>query len=181
MGTKAETIRVSARPAGFTLWTAAVSALAAAALIMSAVALTVAARDRAVTGVAGGGIHEAASTEALALERGQARRHGRPHARREHPDQRVRPALEREPSSRPWKAACSPRASGSRVTPRLDAAKLEPWKAVVRLGSSTLEPAVRAQVRSGGRADLERVAVRGRAQRSDSHPRIRVHRPWEGR
>ncbi|MGZ8596891.1 MAG: hypothetical protein ACXWXN_03330 [Actinomycetota bacterium] len=40
------------------------SALAAAALIMSAVALTVAARDRAVTGVAGGGIHEAASTEA---------------------------------------------------------------------------------------------------------------------
>ena len=64
MGTKAETIRVSARPAGFTLWTAAVSALAAAALIMSAVALTVAARDRAVTGVAGGGIHEAASTEA---------------------------------------------------------------------------------------------------------------------
>ena len=64
MGTKAETIRVSARPAGFTLWTAAVSALAAAALIMSAVALTVATRDRAVTGVAGGGIHEAASTEA---------------------------------------------------------------------------------------------------------------------
>lgn len=64
MGTKAETIRVSARPAGFTLWTAAVSALAALALIMSAVALTVATRDRAVTGVAGGGIHEAASTEA---------------------------------------------------------------------------------------------------------------------
>ena len=62
MGTKAETIRGSARPAGFTLWTAAVSALAAAALIMSAVALTVAARDRAVTGVVGGGIHEAAST-----------------------------------------------------------------------------------------------------------------------
>jgi hypothetical protein len=64
MGTKAETIRVSARPAGFMLWTAAVSALAAAALIMSAVALTVAVRDRAVTGVAGGGVHEAASTEA---------------------------------------------------------------------------------------------------------------------
>jgi hypothetical protein len=64
MGTKAETIRVSARPAGFTLWTVAVSALAAAALIMSAAALTVAMRDRAVTGVAGGGIHEAASTQA---------------------------------------------------------------------------------------------------------------------
>jgi len=63
MGTKAETIRVSARPAWFTLWTAAVSALAAAALIMSATALTVATRDRAVTGVADGGIHEVARTE----------------------------------------------------------------------------------------------------------------------
>ena len=71
MGTKAETIRVSARPAGFTLWTAAVSALAAAALIMSAVALTVAARDRAVTGVAGGGIHESASTEAPLWDAGK--------------------------------------------------------------------------------------------------------------
>ena len=71
MGTKAETIRVSARPAGFTLWTAAVSALAAAALIMSAVALTVASRDRAVTGVAGGGIHEAASTEAPLWDAGR--------------------------------------------------------------------------------------------------------------
>jgi hypothetical protein len=64
MGTKAETIGVSARPAGFTLWTAAVSALAVAALIMSGVALTVAARDRAVTGVASGGVQEAAGTEA---------------------------------------------------------------------------------------------------------------------
>jgi len=71
MGTKAETIRVSARPAGFTLWTAAVSALAAAALIMSAVALTVASRDRAVTGVAGGGIHEAANTEAPLWDAGK--------------------------------------------------------------------------------------------------------------
>jgi hypothetical protein len=71
MGTKAETIRGSARPAGFTLWTAAVSALAAAALIMSAVALTVAARDRAVTGVAGGGIHEAAGTEAPLWDAGK--------------------------------------------------------------------------------------------------------------
>ena len=71
MGTKAETIRVSARPAGFTLWTAAVSALAAAALIMSAVALTVASRDRAVTGVAGGGIHEAASAEAPLWDEGR--------------------------------------------------------------------------------------------------------------
>ena len=64
MGTKAEKIRVSARPAGFTLWAAAVSALAAAALIMSAVALTTAARDRAITGVAAGSMHETARTEA---------------------------------------------------------------------------------------------------------------------
>ena len=61
MGTKAETIGVSARPAGFTIWTAAVAALAVAALIMSAVALTVAARDRAVTGAIGG-ISEATNT-----------------------------------------------------------------------------------------------------------------------
>lgn len=59
MDTKAGTISVSARPTGFRLWTAVVSALAAAALIMSATALTVAVRDRAVAGVAG---HEAAST-----------------------------------------------------------------------------------------------------------------------
>jgi hypothetical protein len=71
MGTKAETIRGSARPAGFTLWTAAVSAVAAAALILSAVALTVAARDRAVTGVAGGGIREAAGTEAPLWDAGK--------------------------------------------------------------------------------------------------------------
>ncbi len=70
MGTKAETIRVSAWPAGFTLWTAVVSALAAAALIMSVVALTVA-RARAVPDVAGGGIHEAASTEAPLWDAGK--------------------------------------------------------------------------------------------------------------
>jgi hypothetical protein len=70
MGTKAETIRIAARPAGFTLWTVAVSALAAVALIMSAVALTVAARDRAVTDVAGG-IHETASTEAPLWDEGK--------------------------------------------------------------------------------------------------------------
>jgi hypothetical protein len=64
MGTEADTIRVSGRPAGFMLWTAAVSVLAAAALIMSAVALTVAARDRAVADVVGGDIHEVARPEA---------------------------------------------------------------------------------------------------------------------
>jgi hypothetical protein len=63
MDAKTGTIGVPARPAGFTLWAVAVSAVAAAALILSAVALTVAARDRAVTGVVGG-IHGAASTEA---------------------------------------------------------------------------------------------------------------------
>jgi hypothetical protein len=64
MSTKAGTIRVSARPAGFTLWTAVVSALAAAALIMSAVALTMAARDRAVPSAPSSGVHEVVSTEA---------------------------------------------------------------------------------------------------------------------
>jgi molybdopterin biosynthesis enzyme len=48
-----------------------VSALAAAALIMSAVALTVAVRDRAVTRVAGGGIHEAVSTDAPLWDEGK--------------------------------------------------------------------------------------------------------------
>jgi hypothetical protein len=71
MGTKADTVGVSVRPAGFTPWTAVVSALAAAALIMSAVALTLAARDRADTGVSGGDIHEAASTEALFWDAGK--------------------------------------------------------------------------------------------------------------
>jgi hypothetical protein len=71
MGTKAETIGVTARPSGFTLWTATVSALAAAALIMSAVALTVAARDRVVTTVADDGIHEGATTEALLWDAGK--------------------------------------------------------------------------------------------------------------
>ena len=62
MSTKAGTIGVSGPPARFTLWTTAVSVLAAAALIMSALALTVAGRgDRSVTSVAGSGTREAAS------------------------------------------------------------------------------------------------------------------------
>ena len=44
MNTKAGTIEVSGLPKRFTLWTAAVSVLAAAALIMSALALTLAVR-----------------------------------------------------------------------------------------------------------------------------------------
>ena len=62
MSTKAGTIQVSGLPARFTLWAAAVSVLAAAALIMSALALTLAGRgDRPVTGVAGSGTGQAAS------------------------------------------------------------------------------------------------------------------------
>jgi hypothetical protein len=50
MSTKAGTMGFSARPALFTFWTVAVSALAAGALILSAVALNVAVRDdRSVT------------------------------------------------------------------------------------------------------------------------------------
>ena len=45
MSTKAGTMGVSARPTPFTLWTAAVSALAVTALIMSAVALNLAVRS----------------------------------------------------------------------------------------------------------------------------------------
>ena len=61
MSTKAGTIGVPGGPARFTLWTAAVSALAAAALIMSAVALTVAIRsDGSATSVAGSRTREAA-------------------------------------------------------------------------------------------------------------------------
>ena len=44
MSTKAGTIGVSGLPKRFTLWTTAVSVLAAAALIMSALALTLAVR-----------------------------------------------------------------------------------------------------------------------------------------
>ena len=144
MGTKAETIRVSARPAGFMLWTAAVSALAAAALIMSAVALTVAIRDRAVTGAAIGGVHEAASNEVP-----------KPWTAACSPRASGSTGTSRagtRPSSKPWTAACSPRASGSTGGTR---------RAVIRLISCTVEAAVRAQVHPGGREDLERVAVRG--------------------
>ncbi len=70
MNTKAETIKVSTRP-GFTLWTAAVSALAAAALVMSVVALSVAAPDPAVTAVADGAIHQATSTQAPLWDAGK--------------------------------------------------------------------------------------------------------------
>ena len=65
MSTKAGTIGFSGRPALFTFWTVTVSVLAAAALILSAVALNVAGRgDRSVTSVEGSGTSEAESTGA---------------------------------------------------------------------------------------------------------------------
>jgi hypothetical protein len=75
MSTKAGTIGVSGRPARFTFWTGAVSALAAAALIMSAVALTVAIRsDGSATSVAGSGTREAAASDRSSGTRASSRR-----------------------------------------------------------------------------------------------------------
>jgi len=72
MSTKAGTIGVSGLPARFTLWTTAVSVLAAAALIMSALALTLAGRGhRSVTSVAGSGTREAASIGAPLWDAGK--------------------------------------------------------------------------------------------------------------
>ena len=72
MSTKAGTIGVSGLPARFTLWTTAVSVLAAAALIMSALALTLAGRgDRSATSVAGSGTHEASSIGAPLWDEGK--------------------------------------------------------------------------------------------------------------
>lgn len=71
MGTNADTIQIAARPVGFTLWTAVVSVLAAAALVMSAAALTVASRDRAVaeaTGIRQAAIADAPRWDAAKLE-----------------------------------------------------------------------------------------------------------------
>jgi hypothetical protein len=69
MSTKAGTIGVSGLPARFTLWTAAVSALAAAAIIMSVAALTLAVRgDRPVTSREGSGTREAAEISAPAWD-----------------------------------------------------------------------------------------------------------------
>ena len=72
MSTKAGTIGFSSRPALFTFWTVTVSVLAAAALILSAMALNVAGRgDRSVTSVAGSGTHEAASVGAQLWDAGK--------------------------------------------------------------------------------------------------------------
>lgn len=53
MSTKAGTIGVAGRPTGLVIWTGIVSALAAAALIMSAIALTEARDDGSVAGAVG--------------------------------------------------------------------------------------------------------------------------------
>ena len=71
MSTKAGTMRVPGRPAGIILWIAAVSALAAVALIMSAMALAVAkGGDGAVTTVADNGHRVAAITGASSAAAG---------------------------------------------------------------------------------------------------------------
>ena len=72
MSTKAGTIGFSGRPALFRFWTVTVSVLAAAALILSALALTVAGRgDGFVTSVAGSGTREGASLVAPLWDAGK--------------------------------------------------------------------------------------------------------------
>jgi hypothetical protein len=72
MSTKAGTIGFSGRPALFTFWTVTVSVLAAAALILSAVALNVAGRgDRSVTSVDSSGTHQAAIVGARLWDAGK--------------------------------------------------------------------------------------------------------------
>jgi hypothetical protein len=72
MSTKAGTIGFSGRPALFTFWTVTVSVLAAAALILSALALTVAGRgDDSVPSVAGSGTREAAGIGATLWDAGK--------------------------------------------------------------------------------------------------------------
>jgi hypothetical protein len=57
------TLPVRTRP-GIGVWTAVVTVVAAAALTMSVMALTIAARDRASIGAAGGGNRTVATTQA---------------------------------------------------------------------------------------------------------------------
>ena len=72
MSTKAGTIGFSRRPALFTFWSVTVSVLAAAALILSALALNVAGRgDGSVTSVAGSGTREGATLGAAVWDAGK--------------------------------------------------------------------------------------------------------------
>ena len=70
MSTKAGAIEVSGRPAWFMLWTAVVSVLAAAALIMSAVALTEA-RSGGGSGAADSQTLDVASSQAPLWDAGK--------------------------------------------------------------------------------------------------------------
>ena len=72
MSTRAGTMGFSGRPALFTFWTVTVSVLAAAALILSAVALNVAVRgDRSVASVEGSGVLQAESNGARLWDAGK--------------------------------------------------------------------------------------------------------------
>ena len=101
MSTKAGTMGFSGRPAVFTFWTVAVSALAAAALILSAVALNVAVA-RSLRDECGG----------QRYPRGRA----------------SKPRRGTRPSSRPCGAACSPSPSRPGHVPLWDAGKLDAMK-----------------------------------------------------
>src|SRR5262245_48112032 len=71
MSTKAGTIGVAGRPTGFVVWTAIVSALAAAALIMSSLALIEARDDGSVAGAAGGESLGVTSSQPALLDAGK--------------------------------------------------------------------------------------------------------------
>ena len=138
MSTKAGTMGFSGRPALFTFWTVTVSVLAAAALILSAVALNVAGRgDRSVTSVEGSGTREAASIGSPLWDAGKLEAmQGRMLAETVQVQGSHRcgtPA-----SSMPCKAECSPRPSGPKgQAPRCGTpASRKPWRAGCSPGSS---------------------------------------------
>ncbi len=135
MSTKAGTMGFSARPALFTFWTVAVSALAAAALILSAVALNVAGRgDRSVTSVEGSGTREAASIRSPLWDAGKLEAmQGRVLAETVRVQGPHRCGT--RASSKPCRAVCSPRPFGSEGSaPLWDAGKLEAMQGRVLAG-----------------------------------------------
>jgi hypothetical protein len=96
MSTKAGTMGFSGRPALFTFWTITVTVLAAAALILSAVALNVAGRgDRSVTSVEGSGTREAVRAVCSQRPFGSKGPH----------------RCGTRASCKPWRAVCSPGSS----------------------------------------------------------------------
>ena len=120
MSTKAGTMGFSGRPALFTFWTVTVSVLAAAALILSAVALNVAGRsDRSVTSVEGSGTHEAAGVGATLWDVGKLQAmEGRMLAETVSGPKEPERRSGTRASSKPCGVACSPRPSGSEVPRR---------------------------------------------------------------